>query len=125
MKPFLALMLMTFSIMGLSGCYYDVAEELYPGNGTAGCDTSSVTYSLTVKPILDQNCMSCHSQALQQGGVILETHADVVTYVTSGQLLGSINHLSGFSPMPQGGPKLNDCNILKIETWVQAGALNN
>ncbi len=118
-------MVLAFSMMGLTGCYYDVAEELYPANGTTGCDTAAVTYSLTVKPILDQNCMSCHSQALQQGGVVLETHAAVVNYVTSGELLGAINHVSGFSPMPQGGPKLNDCNILKIETWVQKGALNN
>jgi len=114
------------SVITISGCYYDVEEDLYPDNGGGtGCDTSAVTYALKVKPIIDQNCMNCHSQASQQGNVVLETHPDIVTYANSGQLLGAIKHQPGFSPMPQGGAKLNDCNILIIEKWVQSGSPNN
>jgi len=107
----------------LTGCYYDVEEELYPA--TVSCDTSNVTYSLTVKPIIDDNCIVCHSQASQQGSVVLETYNDIQVYASSGQLLGAIKHESGFSPMPQGGAKLSDCNILKIEKWVSSGIPNN
>jgi hypothetical protein len=61
MKRGLLFLILVVSVLVISGCYYDVAEELYPSNGTT-CDTSSVTYSLTVKPIIDQFCVSCHSQ---------------------------------------------------------------
>jgi|SRR5688572_15659285 len=108
----------------LSGCYYDVEEELYPESFNS-CDTANVTYNQTVRPILDLNCMSCHSQLSQQGGIVLETYSNVISYVNSGQLLGAINHEQGFSPMPQGTAKLSDCNILKIEKWVQSGSPDN
>jgi hypothetical protein len=45
--------------------------------------------------------------------------------VNDGRLLGSIQHASGFSPMPEGSAKMNACNITKIRKWIQAGALNN
>jgi hypothetical protein len=113
------------SILALTfqGCYYDVEEELYPNAGF--CDTSAVTYSLTVKPILDANCIVCHSTASNQGNVILDSHTEAKQYAESGQLLGAIKHEPGFSPMPQGGNKLNACNISKIEIWVNAGTPNN
>jgi hypothetical protein len=124
MKRNIAFSIFILSSLFFTGCYYDVVEELYPVNGSA-CDTSGVTYSLTVKPILDQNCNGCHSQASQQGGVVLETHSDVLVYANSGQLLGSIKHSAGYAAMPQGGAKLSDCNILKIEKWIQDGSPDN
>ena len=124
MKQIIAFSIFILSSLFFTGCYYDVVEELYPSNGVV-CDTAGVTYSLTVKPIIDQNCISCHSQASQQGGVVLETYADVLVFANSGQLLGSVKHTTGYAAMPQGGAKLNDCNILKIEKWIQDGSPNN
>ena len=109
-------------ILASPGCYYDVEEELY---GTGLCDTSAVTYSLSVKPILDANCNSCHNTLSAQGGVILDSHTAVKGFADSGQLLGAITHAAGFFPMPKGGSKMNDCNISTIETWVSGGTLNN
>lgn len=105
-----------------AACYYDVEEELYPVNT---CDTTSVTYAVTVQNIIQENCYVCHSAASQQGGVILEGYTALKGYVDSGQLLGAIKQNSGFSPMPQGQPKLDDCTILKVETWITGGALDN
>jgi hypothetical protein len=124
MKSYILSVILLVSLLFLGGCYYDVEEELYPASVNA-CDTAQVTYSLTIKPIIDQYCNSCHSAAIQQGSVILETHTALLAYVNSGQLLGAVKHQSGFSPMPQGGAKLSDCNILKIEKWVQSGAMND
>ena len=124
MTPRILTILLMVSVTLLSGCYYDVEEELYPANDNS-CDTADVTYSLTVKPIINDNCIVCHSQASQQGSVVLETYNDIQVYASSGQLLGAIKHQPGYSPMPQGGAKLSDCNILKIEKWVLSGIPNN
>jgi len=124
MKRFLWILILIVPVSVINGCYYDVEEELYPATG-AVCDTSNVTYTLTVKPILDQNCNVCHSNASQQGSVILDSYADVAAQASSGKLMGAITHDPQFSAMPQGGAMLNDCNILKIGKWVQEGSPNN
>ena len=47
--------------------------------------------------------------------------------VDNGKLLGSITHGSGFTPMPYpaGTPKMGDCEIRRIELWIEGGAQNN
>ena len=118
MKTFLFL----FSIL-LTGCYYDKEEELY-GAGT--CDTSSVNYSTTVTGILNNcGCVGCHSGSAPSGNISLQNFTGVKTTAQNGKLLGSINHGSGFSPMPKGGGKMSACEISKIKAWIDAGAVNN
>jgi mono/diheme cytochrome c family protein len=106
----------------LSGCYYDVEEELYPGSV---CDTADVTYSLTVSPVLSANCTVCHATgSTLGGGVVLDTYAGVKTYADNGKLVAAIKHESSY-PMPKNGNKLDDCSISKIDKWVRDGAPNN
>ena len=102
----------------------NVPNAVKPLENFCGCRFSLIS-ALVVKPILDQNCNSCHSQSLQLGSVILETYANVLVYVNSGQLSGVINHRTPYSPMPKGGSKLDDCSILKIDKWIQSGAPDN
>lgn len=94
-----------------------------PDDGT--CDTSNVTYAGTVKPLLDTYCNGCHGGSSPLGNVNYNTYAGVKATVTDGSLMGSIQHASGYSPMPQNGNKLSNCNISLIKTWVDAGAPNN
>jgi hypothetical protein len=108
----------------IQGCYYDVEEELYPPSDVQ-CDTTGVTYSQSIVPVLNSNCITCHSQANAQGQVILDNYADVKTNADNGKLLGAIRWDDGFAQMPQGGNKLSDCTIKQFETWVNAGAPNN
>ena len=108
-------------LFGLNSCYYDVEEELYPG----GCETINLSYSQDIVPILENNCLSCHNQASNFGNVTLEGYDNVLLFVTNGELLGSIKHESGFSPMPQNAAQLVECDIEKIETWIADGAPNN
>lgn len=113
-------------ILVFEGCYYDKADKLYPVAST-GCDTSNATFSLTVAPILTQNCAiaSCHDAASQAGGYNFTVYADVKTAVESGMFIGDIYQQSGFNPMPKQGSKLSSCDLSKISAWVNAGTLNN
>lgn len=122
MKMFQKISLLLCLLFGVSACYYDVEEELYP---TTECETNEVTYSAVVLPIIDNNCYACHDAANNFGGIILESYEELKPYVDNGSLLSVIRHESGFSPMPKNRAKLLDCDIAKIEEWINQGAPNN
>lgn len=109
-------------IVGLSSCYYDVEEEIYP---TTECTKADMSFQTDILPILEDNCYECHDAANNFGGITLEGHNQLKTYVNNGELLGVIKHESGFSPMPKNATKLLDCEIEKIEAWIIDGAPNN
>jgi len=112
--------------MFLFSCYYDNEEYLYSGGGgPAGCDTTNVTYSGTITPILSNNCNGCHNASFPFAGIITSNYTDLMVTVNNGRFWGSINHDSGYSPMPKNGSKLSNCNLLKIRKWLDDGALNN
>lgn len=117
------LLIILLSIGLFSGCYYDQEDVLYPSTGT--CDTSNVTYTNTVKPIIDISCKSCHNASNKSGNVDLDGHAALTTSVASGKFLSSIVHDGKASKMPQGAPKIEACKIEKIKNWINKGALNN
>ncbi len=121
-RLFSALILLAF-FFSLHSCYYDNVEELYPQ--APACDTTNVTYSVTVWPIIENNCTSCHNAGFPSGNVSLSNYDEIVAAVKNGSLLGTIRHENGWSPMPKGGGKLADCDIKKIETWINAGTPNN
>ena len=108
-----------------SSCYYDIEEELYPASGGTACDTTGVTYSGTVAPLMQSQCISCHSAGFASGNVALDSYNAVKTVALNGKLYGTINYSAGYSPMPQGGNKMNSCSIARIQTWINAGAPNN
>lgn len=94
-------------------------------NDSTDCNTSGVTFSASVKPILASYCNGCHSGSSPSGGIDYTTYNGVKATVGNGKLLGSIRHLSGFSPMPQNANKLSACKISTIQAWIDAGAPNN
>jgi hypothetical protein len=103
-------------------CYYDSEEALYPDlNGS--CDTSNVTFSATIQPMLSDNCYSCHSDANSAfgGNVHLQAAADVIT--NSSKIAVAIKR-TGAHPMPPSG-KLNACAISQFDIWVRKGTPNN
>ena len=103
-------------------CYYDNEEELY---GTTECNTEGVTYSQTVLPIIENNCYRCHDAASNFGNITIEGYDNLLTIVESGALIGVIKREQGYSPMPKNEPPLLECDIEKIETWINDGAPNN
>jgi len=126
MKQTIKTLLVLFTI-AVSGCYYDNEEKLYPEISTT-CDLGNVTFTATVKPILQASCLACHSNskaANSGGGIKLENYADVQIHAKNGKLMGTIKHLSGYQEMPLGGGKLTDCEINQMQKWIDNGILNN
>lgn len=111
-----------FLVITIGSCYYDVEEVLYPGGV---CVTDNMSYQNNIEPIIDRNCYSCHSAAVNTGNITLEGYAELIKYIPNGRLLGAIRHESGFQPMPQNAGQLGSCDISKIEHWVMDGFPNN
>ncbi len=88
------------------------------GGNNTNCDTANMTYSTHVKPILQNECTSCHAASNASGGIILDTYNGAKIVAENGKLIGAISHANGFIPMPLGRSKLSNCNINTISAWV-------
>ena len=108
-----------FSLGLFSSCYYDKADKLYP-NRT--CDSTSVSFSSYVQPLINNQCISCHSSAF---AIRLDNHAEVLKVANDGRLLNALKYISGGSKNMPPTAKLDDCSINKIEAWIRRGAPNN
>jgi hypothetical protein len=120
-------LLSSLLLTGLTSCYYDVEEELY-GPPTATCDTVSVSYASEVVPILEAKCYSCHAgDALAGGGIKLGTYPDLKSRIDNfkGRFISCIVQDGTVSAMPQGQPKMSDCNVNKIVAWIHQGYPEN
>lgn len=129
-KAFLPLALFISGLMIVSSCSKDNEAALNPpvdpGNGNGNtCDTVNMKYAANVQPIIANNCYGCHGNGAAAGGISLDSYAKLKTQADNGNLLGTITHATGFSPMPRGGAKLSDCNINTIKSWINRGTLNN
>lgn len=94
-------------------------------DANSGCDTTNVSFTNDITPILTNKCTGCHSGGSPSGGVSLDNYNGVKVVAQSGQLYGAVNWDASYSNMPQGGNQLPQCEIDKIKSWVDAGALNN
>lgn len=107
----------------MQSCYYDNEEDLYPESAT--CDTTGVTYSATIAPIMEANCNSCHNAVLPNAGVITDNYSDLKVIADNGQLRGATHHEQGYSPMPKNQAQLPGCDLAKIRIWLDDGAPDN
>ncbi len=89
------------------------------------CDPTKFSFSGTIQPMLNVNCVGCHKPGSLGGNVDLSTYNAVKAAAVNGTLLGSVTHATGYVPMPQGGNKLSDCQITQISNWISAGTPNN
>jgi hypothetical protein len=102
----------------MQGAFFNSCQSL-------NCDTSNVTYSMSIRPIIVNKCQGCHSASTPSGGIDLSQYTGVKAKVTDGKLWGSINFMQGYSAMPKNGQKLSDCELRQFRIWMDAGALNN
>jgi mono/diheme cytochrome c family protein len=121
------LVLLTGFVLLVSSCYYDKEELLYHSANSGPCtDTAgTISYSQKVAPMLQQYCYSCHSGSFPSGNIAMGTYATDKAIAQNGSLYGTINHASGYSPMPQGTPKMSSCDIATVKKWIDAGMQNN
>jgi mono/diheme cytochrome c family protein len=99
---------------GLAGCGSDPVE----------CLTTGVTYTNTVKTILDKSCavVGCHTTGSAVGE--MTDYTKTKAYFTAQKVVKAIKREAGVSPMPKNGDKLSDCQISQIEAWIAAGLPN-
>ncbi len=124
MQRIFRLTLFLTGIFVFQACYFDKEEILYPSSGN-DCDTTNVTYSGTVVPIMEISCNSCHGGSDPYAGIRTDNYDDLKTIVDNGKFWGAISHDPQYSPMPKDRPQLSDCALLQIETWIDNGALND
>lgn len=109
-------------VIFIASCYYDNEEALYPSLNAA-CDTTNVTYSGTIAPILSNICTSCHGGSVPSGAISLTSYANVQTVAASGLLMKALKG-NGVSIMPPSG-SFPACRISQFQIWIINGMLNN
>lgn len=85
-----------------------------------GCDTLMLTYK-DIQPIIEKNCYKCHSGNAPTELFNLETYTQIKEKGETGKLFGAINHLAGYKPMPKKSPKLEGCDLIKFNSWINKG----
>lgn len=121
MTRFASFFLLGFGLL-LAACTYDSTDDLLP---PPACNPAAGTYAVVVAPLIQQRCLTCHSNSARGGDISLETHAQVQVVALNGRLLGSVSHAPGFKAMPQGAPKISECEVEQIRFWIAAGAPRN
>ena len=117
-----SLPLFIFIVIFFASCYYDNVEALYPSLSSS-CDTTNVTYSGTVAPLLSSNCTSCHSGGAPSGSILLTNYTNVQAVAASGMLMNALQG-NGVPIMPPSG-SLSACKKNQVRIWVNKGMLNN
>ncbi len=124
---YITLLVLISSLFIAGSCYYDSDEWLY-GGFEYQCDTTDVTYTESIKPLLGLYCFACHSNARSAAygdNITLEDYDNLKILAGEGILTGAINHNPDYSKMPKDAAKLDPCKIRTIEIWVEQGAPNN
>lgn len=93
-------------------------EDLY-------CDTTLVTFSGTILPLIENRCQGCHSGSDPQGNLALLNYDDVSTITLNGSFWGAVNHEPPYTSMPYNAEQLPQCNLDQIRIWIEDGAPNN
>lgn len=104
---------LTISFFTFYSCTSDSIYDL------GGITETNVTYSSTVKAIVDNNCIQCHASTPVNGAPMsLTTYENVKDAVLNRGLLDRISRAEGTDgAMPFGGPRLPQTNIDAINNW--------
>ena len=114
----IAIATISFLTFFFVSCYYDNEEALYPSL-PGPCDTTNVTFSGSIVPILQNDCYNCHSNKnakLHGKNIRLEDYIDVKANAARTQ--ASIKWEPGHIRMPQNGGKISQCYIDTFDIWV-------
>lgn len=104
----------------IASCKHEPSLVYAPVDGS--CDTTNVSYSAQVKPILDANCISCHNSSASKN---FDGYGQISAYLAGNASLfiSNINY-TGPQPMPPTG-RLDTCQVRQCILWVQSGYPNN
>ena len=99
------------------------AKDLTCSNNT--CDSTGVSFSNEVQPVIQNKCVGCHSGPAAGGGIQLNNYSNIAAAAQTGKLIGAITHTPGYPAMPQNSAMLPSCEIAVIRNWVSEGIQNN
>jgi uncharacterized membrane protein len=113
-----SLLLITLGLLQF-GCTNDSESDLV-GDPII---VEEITYTNTVKNIVDNNCINCHATIpVFYAPMSLTTYADVKNAVINHGLLIRISKAQGDTEMmPYGGTRLPQVTIDKIRNWAENG----
>ncbi len=115
--------LLYFFLLMLSSCSDTTYDDIQANEDT---NSDLVTYQ-DVKPIIDNNCLNCHSNPTQNGAPMsLVTYEEVKNSVLNSNLIDRISRNDGADGlMPQGGPRLSQDLINIVIQWELDALLEN
>lgn len=116
---------LALSLLAFASCENNNELDLY---GTEPCDNTALTWDTGISEIFSAYCVYCHNKVVHYKDVrhdIYQEELKVIADDGGDRLRAVINHEGGYKQMPFELPKLSDCNIEKIETWLDNGALEN
>jgi mono/diheme cytochrome c family protein len=90
-------------------------------NQAKTCDTTNVTYSKIASILNANSCAGCHGSGTS---VPLNSYDNVKTAALSGRLIGAVEHLTGYNPMPNSSQKISECDRTTIKAWINQGTKN-
>lgn len=120
-----SLLLLAGLLIFVSSCYYDNEADLYALYNNGDCQTANISYSSTIQPLLNSQCISCHGSGLAEAGIRLDSYNAVIIQANNGKLYGTMAHSQGFSAMPPSGARIPACTLQQLQTWITAGTPNN
>lgn len=113
------------------GCYNDKYDKLYVTPPNTVCDTTAMSFTNNILPILNANCNiagGCHNTSGKSVSQFdFTTYPDVKTEATIDIMVNDINGTpsSRHHAMPLNLPKISQCDINQITAWINQGALDN
>lgn len=102
----------------LASCTNDSPDDL-----TVTVPVGTADYTTYIKPIMENNCVSCHAATPNSGAPMsLVTYEQVKQAVQQRGLIDRINRQFG-DPllMPLGGPRLPQPTINLVQEWADQG----
>ena len=122
MKKKPILLLLTLLSLFLINCKHSPnIDSIVPPPPPPGCDSTNVTYTGTIQPILAQSCYSCHSGIPPSSGFHLDTYEDAKNQAIIGHMMNRIRQdsIDFYPPMPKPpSTKLSNCEIAQFQRWI-------
>ncbi len=94
--------------------------------------TSGVSFTKDILPILQSRCVNCHGGERVSNGLSMKTYTDLMSGSQNGPVVTPGNaadstmiQMIAEQKMPKNGPKLTPSQVQTITDWVNQGALNN
>lgn len=105
--------------------FHACSKEKAPKQPITTTITETISFSQKIQPLIQQNCATsgCHDAGTAENGYNLSNYAGISN--NAEDMLYSMRGQNGFTPMPFGGPMLENMLIDQFQAWIAQGKLEN